>query len=270
MVKKAFSRVRTSKLAKRSPERVAGCLAVCEQYLDRVRDTLGEAGSRDLSCSQRREAERVRHFLAHAERQAGQVRRRLLEGEPVPHGEKTFSIFEPHARWVAKGKAGRPVEIGVPVCVIEDQYRFILHHEVMWQGGDVEHAVPVVEAAQERHPELRMASFDRGFHSPGNQRKLAVRLDECALPVKGGLSREAAQRQSEDRFRSARKRHPGIESAISHLEHCGLGRVRTHGADGFARAVALSVLAASVKRLGRLVRDRERKRLERRQRLRAA
>ncbi|MCY4228379.1 MAG: hypothetical protein OXF20_11980 [Gammaproteobacteria bacterium] len=127
--------------------------------------------------------------------------------------------------------------------------------------------MPVVEAAQERHPELRMASFDRGFHSPGSQRKLAVRLDECALPVKGGLSREAAQRQSEDGFRSARKRHPGIESAISHLEHCGLGRVRTHGADGFARAVALSVLAASVKRLGRLVRDRERKRLERRQRL---
>ena len=107
VVKKAFSRVRTSKLAKRSPERVAGCLAVCEQYLDRVRDTLGEAGSRDLSCSQRREAERVRHFLAHAERQARQVRRRLLEGEPVPHGEKTFSIFEPHARWAARGKAGR-------------------------------------------------------------------------------------------------------------------------------------------------------------------
>ena len=28
-----------------------------------------------------------------------------------------FSIFETHTRWIAKGKAGTPVELGVPVCV---------------------------------------------------------------------------------------------------------------------------------------------------------
>ncbi|MCY4228810.1 MAG: hypothetical protein OXF20_14190 [Gammaproteobacteria bacterium] len=42
------------------------------------------------------------------------------------------------------------------MCVIEDQYRFILHHEVMWEGGDAEHAMPTVESAQERPPELCM------------------------------------------------------------------------------------------------------------------
>ena len=34
--------------------------------------------------------------------------------------EKVFSIFEPYTRWISKGKAGTPVELGVPVCVLED------------------------------------------------------------------------------------------------------------------------------------------------------
>ena len=63
-----------------------------------------------------------------------QVERRLLKGETIPHGEKVFSIFEPHTRWVAKGKAGRPVELGVPVGVVEDQFQFILHHKIQ-DGG---------------------------------------------------------------------------------------------------------------------------------------
>ena len=45
------------------------------------------------------------------------------------HDEKVFSIFEEHTRWVPKGKAGCAVELGVPECVVEDQYQFILHHK---------------------------------------------------------------------------------------------------------------------------------------------
>ena len=41
-----------------------------------------------------------------------QVERRLLKGGTIPHGEKVFSIFEPHTRWVVKGKEGTPVELG--------------------------------------------------------------------------------------------------------------------------------------------------------------
>ena len=50
---------------------------------------------------------------------------------------------------------------------------------------------------------------------------------------------------------------------INGLEHRGLDRVRHHGADGFARAVALSVLAANLHRLGLLLQKRERKRRRR-------
>ena len=51
----------------------------------------------------------------------------------------------------------------------------------------------------------------------------------------------------------------GIELAINHLEHCGLDRVRDHSRSGFARAVALSVLAANLKRLEWTLRNQERK-----------
>ena len=42
-----------------------------------------------------------------------------------------------------------------------------------------------------------------------------------------------------------RRQHPAVESAINSLEHRGLDRVRTHGTEGFARMVALSVLGGT-------------------------
>ena len=128
-------------------------------------------------------------LVAHARRQIDQVERRLLRGETIPHEEKVFSIFEEHTRWISKGKAGTPVELGVPVALIEDQYQFILHHKILWEGEDVDVAVPMVEQAQALYPELRACSFDRGFHSPDNRVLLDGLLDVNALPGKGYLSK---------------------------------------------------------------------------------
>ena len=61
-------------------------------------------------------------------------------------------------------------------------------------------------------------------------------------------------------------------TAINNLEHRGLERIRSHGADGFERTVALSVLAANLHRIGLLLqrRERERTRRQKKVRLRAA
>jgi len=83
-----------------------------------------------------------------------------------------FPVFGPHIRWVAKGRAGTPVGPVVPVCIPEDRHSFILHHGVIWQGTDVDHAVPMAESVQRHCPELCGASFDWGFHSPDNRRRL--------------------------------------------------------------------------------------------------
>ena len=120
----------------------------------------------------------------------------------------------------------------MPVYVLEDPHGFLLHHEMLWAGGDTDIAVPMIEAAQARLADLRACSFDRGFHSPA--------------------------------FVEARRQHPAVESAVHNLEHHGLDRVRACGADGFARVVALSVLAFNLRRLGLLLRCREQRRARRR------
>ena len=45
----------------------------------------------------------------------------------------------------------------------------------------------------------------------------------------------------------------------NHLGHCGMDRILDHGERGFARAVGLSFLSANLKRLARIVRDKEHK-----------
>ena len=170
---------------------------------------------------------------------------------------------ELHTRWISKGKLKAPVEFGVPVCVLEDQHRFLLYHVVMWEEEDTHVAVRLVEEARQRYPELTACSFDRGFHNSENRARLDDMLELNALPKKGYRNAAERARETAPEFAEARRQHSAVESAIHHLGHCGLDRVRAHGRDGFARSVALSVVAANCKRLGRLLRDQERARLRR-------
>src|SRR5690606_7603325 len=111
----------------------------------------------------------IEGYLKHAQRQIDQIERRVIKGEAIPHAEKVFSIFEPHTEWISKGKAGVPVELGIKVCILEDQYQFILHHHVMERQTDDQIAVAMVTEARKRFPTLNACSFDKGFHSPANQ-----------------------------------------------------------------------------------------------------
>lgn len=256
-VRKRFQKVRTAQRSRAHPEAVADYLAFCRPVVERAEKAAAMLEAMD--CGD--EAEQVRRFIGHALRQIDQVDRRLLKGESIPQEEKVFSIFEEHTRWISKGKAGRPVELGVPVCIVEDQRQFILGHRISWQGGDVDAALPLVCSCQEAHPELRGCSFDRGFHSPGNRAALDGMLDLNALPKKGKLSRAEREREAEAAFAAARRRHPAVESAVNNLEHRGLDRVRAHGAEGFELFVGLSVLALNFHRIGLLLIRRERKKM---------
>jgi transposase, IS5 family len=130
----------------------------------------------------------IEKYIRHAERQIVQVRRRVLNGERIPHEEKVFSLFEPHTEWISKGKAGVPQELGLKVCIIEDQYGFVLNHIVMSKVGDEQVAVPIVEATKQRYPTLGSCSFDKKFYSPQNKRQLSQILRTVVLPKKGKLS----------------------------------------------------------------------------------
>ena len=187
--------------------------------------------------------EDIAEFKGYADKLADQVERRVLHGEVIPQSEKMFSVFEPHTRWIAKGKAGRPVELGVPLCIMEDQHRFILHHEVMWKGEDVDYAVPMVKATQQRYAGLHQCSFDRGFHSPDNRQQLDELLEVNVLPAR------ASQRWPSGASWRGRSRRLGIRRWSQRSTIWSIAAwMRTHGAKGFERTVALSVLACNVHR----------------------
>ena len=254
-VKRLFNQVRSTRRAR--PERVEAYLESCRALVERAQATLPDLVLRGAPSWK---LVNVGHYLGHARRQIDQVERRLLKGETIPQDEKVFSIFESHTRWVSKGKAGTPVELGVPVCVLEDHHGFILHHEVMWQGSDVDYAEPMIRETQARFPDLRWCSFDRGFHSPDNRLCLDALLEHNVLPRKGRLSQAERDREQGEVFAAMRRQHPAVESAINNLEHRGLDRVRASGADGFARVVALAIVAFNIHRIGLLLRRKARRR----------
>jgi len=203
-------------------------------------------------------------YLAHAQRQIDPIRRRVLQGETIPHGEKVFSIFQPHTEWISKGKAGVPVELGLRVAIVEDQHRFILHHQVMEKTTDDKVAVTLVEHTQTRFPALTAMSFDKGFHSPANQADLQQRLETVVLPKKGRLSEADKARESDPEFVHLRRQHSAVESAINALGVHGLDKCPDHGIDGFKRYVALAIVARNIQRLGAVLRQQEQQAADRR------
>lgn len=198
-------------------------------------------------------------YMGHVRRQIDQIDRRVLQGEKIPHGEKVFSIFQPHTEWISKGKAGVPVELGLRVCVVEDKNRFILHHKVMEKCTDDQIAVPIVEETKERFSSLRAISMDKGFHSPENQKELKERLECVVLPKKGRLSQEDKARETAPEFADLRRQHSAVESAINALEVHGLDICPDHGIGGFKRYVALAIVARNIHRLGAILWQQDRK-----------
>ena len=244
-----FNKIRKTRRARRKDIKVY--LKLCTKLIGRVKALLLELAAKGVSPQK---INKIEYFAMYAVRQIDQIGRRLLKGETIPQNEKVFSNFEPHTRWISKGKAGRPVELGIPVGIAEDQYQFILHYEIMWTGSDVDFAVPLVEITKELFLDFCAASFDRGFHSPANRARLDKLLVDNALPKKGRLSKADRDREQGETFAAMRRQHPAVESAINNLEH----RVRSKGREGFARTVALAVFALKVHRLGHVLRQQAR------------
>ena len=207
----------------------------------------------------------IKHYMQHAERQIDQNRRRVLEGEKIPHGEKVFSIFEEHTEWISKGKAGVAQELGLKVCVVEDQYGFLLNHLVMRKSTDQDVVVSFMTATKEKFPELVSCSFDKNFHSPTNKKQLEKILELAVLPKKGRRSEAEEAFENTEEFVRQRRKHPAVESGINALENHGLDRCLDHGIRGFERYVALAVVSRNIQILGTIIWKRKLRKLKREQ-----
>lgn len=238
-------------------------ISLVEFYLDRTDYILNELKKRgNLGMVTLTKILEIEGYIDHAYRQIDQIRRRVIHGESIPHNEKVFSIFEEHTEWISKGKAGVAQELGLKVCILEDQYGFILHHRVMEEETDDKVAVAMVMETKQKYENLYSCSFDKGFHSPENQKRLRELLDFVILPKKGKLSKSEQLIEYSDEFISGRHKHSAVESAINGLENHGLDRCLDHGIYGFKRYVSFAVLARNIEKLGAIIRNQKLKSLK--------
>lgn len=134
----------------------------------------------------------LERWIKDADYQCQLIIRRVLNHETIPHSEKVFSLFERHTEWISKGKAGVPVELGLRVCVLQDQFGFTLHHLVMEKQTDDQVTVAIAKGAKQRFPEVSQVSYDWGGDS-GQKRTLKSWkhfLTEPSYPKRGnGLNK---------------------------------------------------------------------------------
>ncbi len=236
-------------------------ISAAQCFLEKAKATLLKINNSELLIEVNKGI--VERFMKHADRQITQIERRVILGKAIPHEEKVFSIFEPHTEWVVKGKAGVPVELGLNVCILEDQYQFILYHQVMEKQSDKQVAVPMIKEAKKRFPNLRQVRYDKGFHSPSNQEELKKEIENVILPRKGKLSKKAQELENETKFLKARRQHSAVESVINALEVHGLDYCPDHGIKGFKTYVALAIVGYNIGRIGAILKLKEQKIAER-------
>ena len=277
-IKTLFNRVRklgysAAKIEKKSQakkieieEAIRDLLEWSSTYVDKALRTLIKLRGNDNIRKDK--ISEIEKYIGYAKRLSEQIHRRVLCGETIPHDEKIFSIFEEHTEWIVKGKAGVSQELGVRVCIVQDQYGFILHHKVMEKVTDEKIALQIIKETQERFSDFRICSFDKGFYTPDNRLELSELLDLAVLPKKGRLSETDKQTEFSKDFVELRRKHAAVESGIAALENHGLDRCPDRGIDALKRYTALAILARNIQILGHMIQQKELKRRKRQEKYR--
>ncbi len=231
-------------------------IVLCSQLLEKRVST--QTSEPVLACDQQ-----LTQWIKYGKHPIDLIRRRVIEGEVIPHQEKIFSIFEDYSEWISKGKAGVPVEFGLKVCIVESTSGYILHHQVMQECTDSDIAVDIMKETKAHYPQLRGCSFDKGFHSPKNQQELPQLLEEVILPKKGRWSKADRDRETAAAFKTGRRHHSAVESAINALEVHGLDRCRDRGLIKFKQYVSLAIVGRNLQKIGAYFQEKELQKLQR-------
>lgn len=263
-------RSRSQNRDKRIAEAYASFLSYTDKYKDRIDISIEQLNLLTNDILSHYKIDNIRGWIDQAEILISQIKRRVFEGKSIPHAEKIFSVFEPYTRWISKGKAGVPVELGLPVSIFKDQHGFILGYHVMKTENDVDVCVPFTQKVAMEFPALLSVSYDKGYWSPKNIEELSGIIEFPVLPKKGRLSSKDRERQQNPNFIKRRKAHPAVESAINGLEHSGLDRCPDRTLIGFERYVGLAALARNLQTLGSVILEKEKKKARRKKRKKAA
>lgn len=178
------------------------------------------------------------------------LERRLVKGEKIPHAEKVFSIFQPYAELIKKGKRPPSVEIGKNLAVTTDQFHLIVDWQVAQRQTDNQLTLPIARRLLAKY-EVASWSVDRGFSDKADQALLEASIPQLIMPKKGRRTQQEAAIESAPAFKKLKNKHNAVESNIHELEHRGLDRCPNRTRGGFNRYIGLAVTAYNLHKIGR-------------------
>lgn len=196
--------------------------------------------------------EELEHYVALLEQCMDQCRRRVLEGEKVPAGQKVVSLFEPHSDIIEKGQ--RETLFGHKLCLSGGKSKMILDC-IIERGNtaDSEYFLQALDNVQKHYGKApKQVTTDGGFYSKVNVQEAKERGVKDVLLAKGPKNELTKHVKSAWVYRKLRKFRAGIEGCISALKRAlGLDRCTWSGWESFKSYVWLSVLSFNFQTLAR-------------------
>jgi IS5 family transposase len=234
-------------------------VASARTALHQTRKAHGKNMITDLALTETRKE--IEHFCDLGARVIDQSRRRVLNGEQLPAGEKLYSIFEPHTDLIKRGKVQTPIEFGHKVFLAESAHGLITQYDVL-DGNpiDEQHVVVSLERHKQTFGDVpKLYGSDRGFFSEKNLTSCKQQgVKVVCIPQRGGTKtpeREAYERTRE--FKDGQRFRAGIEGRISVLfRGRGMKRCLAEGRERFELWVAAAVLANNLMKIAALLTDR--------------
>jgi hypothetical protein len=127
-------------------------LALATELSTKAAATIQQLKALGLTTLEHCRLHQINYFHEILDKHIHLIQRRILNGETIPHEEKTFSLFEPHTQWISKGKAGCPVELGRKLLITTDQNHIILDYKILATPDEHPQALATVERIQEQYP----------------------------------------------------------------------------------------------------------------------
>ena len=194
-------------------------------------------------------ADELKAMLPTMTQVVAQATRAQIQGERVPAAERVFSLFEPHAELIMRGRREKPVEFGHKMLLVQTPEKFITDYEVYEKQLADSHLTETVIA---RHKTLfgatpEVLAADKGFRPEAEKyAELEKEVGTLAIPKRLADFADALMRTWQA-FRA------GIEGTISGLKRAfRLSRCFYRHDNGFVRAIGLGVLSHNLVVLAKL------------------
>ena len=238
----------------RSKKRLRAVRRKMKQLIERVEKVLGKAedfvawAKRSTCLELMAVGAALAERLPVMRRVADVARRREFDGEKVSNREKVFSIFEPHAELIKRGRRSHPVEFGHKVLLTQAKEKFITDYVVFEENRSDDKLLPLVF---ERHEEKygrrpKTIAGDMGFcPDVDTYEELEEQVDFLGVPRR--------TRDFGDSMMSVWQQwRAGIEGTISCLKRAfRLARCSFRGFKNFASAIGSAVFCHNLRILAK-------------------